>query len=170
MAISERQRERARLYYQQNKDKWRRRYERNYEQLLQYQRERYAQNPEAYIAYQKEYRQMNTRPTVYVMTNTITGRRYVGSALLYRGRISEHKWALKNNLHHSELMQEDYDEHGWESFTFTVLETGVEEEFLRASELRWYLKLKPEYNTYIPRVEDQVDEPLPIRKRRPEDA
>lgn len=162
---SEARREYSRRYYQQNKDKWKERYEKNYEYLQAYQRQRYVQNVDRILEYQRSYRKQQTNPTVYVMTNTITGKRYVGSALLYRGRQAEHKWALKNGVHYCEDLQKDFDEHGWGSFSFTILERNIDEEYLRARELYWYQQLRPEYNTNVPRLEDRADEPLPIRKR-----
>lgn len=156
----------CRDYYQKNKDKWRTRYEDNFEYLMAYQREYYTQHVDEVKTYQRKRKRAITNPTVYVMTNTITGKRYVGSALLYRDRQSEHHWALKNGVHYCDAIQEDYTVHGWSSFSFTILERNIVEEFLRARELYWYQRLKPEYNSNIPRKEDLAGEPLPIRKRR----
>ena len=61
--------------------------------------------------------------TVYIITNTVTGRRYVGLTNSLEGRIKNHFYNLQCGKH-NEQMQEDYDTYGRESFVVTVFGTG----------------------------------------------
>lgn len=61
--------------------------------------------------------------TVYIIKNTVTKRCYVGSSCDYQRRIRNHFSCLKNGKH-NELMQEDYDKYGPDSFTVTVFGNG----------------------------------------------
>lgn len=61
-------------------------------------------------------------PVVYAILNRITGRVYIGSTDRYRTRISKHKTLLRKRKHTNKLMQDDCNDHGFESFEFLVLE------------------------------------------------
>jgi hypothetical protein len=162
----ERQREYARRYYQRNRERWKRRYEEHREELNEWQKEYRKRNREHYENVRQSWRESRINPSVYLMTNTITGVRYVGSCLILKDRISEHKWELKTGAHPSQLMQQGYDEHGWESIAFTVLESSIDEDNLRNREAHWFDRLKPECNGIRPRVQGKENVPVGVRRSR----
>ena len=55
---------------------------------------------------------------VYIITNTLTGKKYIGSSKDIIKRLVRHKSDLKNNLHYNRELQRDYLEYGEEYFTF----------------------------------------------------
>lgn len=59
--------------------------------------------------------------TVYEINNKITQRRYVGATLYYEGRVKHHLCDLRNQRHHSFLMQQDFNLYGAEPFVFSVI-------------------------------------------------
>lgn len=58
---------------------------------------------------------------LYVITNTVTGRRYIGSCVKVKRRFGEHRSALKHNKHHCTYLQNSYNKHGKENFTFSII-------------------------------------------------
>lgn len=56
--------------------------------------------------------------TVYTITNKITGRTYVGktSRRFPPARIAKHFEALRSNRHKVEMMQDDFNKYGEDSF------------------------------------------------------
>lgn len=57
---------------------------------------------------------------IYVITNTVTRKHYVGCTSDIKNRIAAHKKALKMHKHPIELMQVDYDEYGEDSFQVRI--------------------------------------------------
>ena len=77
---------------------------------------------------------------VYSITCIATGRSYVGSSVNIKRRYREHKLDLRRNKHPSKLMQEDYDQYGWEGFECKILnQSGLR---LLAWEQHWMDKLE----------------------------
>ena len=64
---------------------------------------------------------------VYLITNTITKRTYVGRSGNTRWRIKQHLDSLKGGYHPNELMQEDSYTFGYETFKAWVI--GVYDEY-----------------------------------------
>lgn len=58
---------------------------------------------------------------IYAITNTVTGRRYIGSCVKVKRRFGEHRSALKHNKHHCSYLQNSYNKHGKENFTFSII-------------------------------------------------
>lgn len=58
---------------------------------------------------------------IYKITNTITGKIYVGSAKNFAQRWGMHLFQLRRGRHHSTLLQRSFDKHGEAAFTFTRL-------------------------------------------------
>ena len=79
---------------------------------------------------------MSGQREIYLITNTITNRTYVGKSGLASWRIREHLMALKNGYHPVELMQEDSFTFGYESFTTKIF--GSYEE-LEASRMEIFM-------------------------------
>lgn len=59
---------------------------------------------------------------VYIIKNKINGLFYIGSTNNFKRRKQEHFAELKNNTHHSKLMQKDYNCFGLEAFEMSILE------------------------------------------------
>lgn len=58
---------------------------------------------------------------VYAITNTVNGRRYIGSTTNYKQRWSEHRHLLRRATHHSFVLQRAWDKYGEAAFKFEVL-------------------------------------------------
>lgn len=85
-------------------------------------------------------------PVIYVITNIVTNKIYIGSAIDVNIRWSKHKSDLRLNKHHSILLQRAYNKYGEHSFTYEVLEYVTDVKLLSASEQKWLDFFKPEYN------------------------
>lgn len=59
--------------------------------------------------------------TVYTIFNIVTKRRYFGSTKAWRARWAAHRRDLERGVHHTWLLQRDYDAHGLDSLRFRVL-------------------------------------------------
>lgn len=60
---------------------------------------------------------------VYLITNTATGKVYVGSAAVsLEGRMAGHRRALAKGEHDNKYLQRSYDKHGPAAFRYDVLE------------------------------------------------
>lgn len=83
---------------------------------------------------------------VYLITNTITGAKYVGQSKDIKRRITEHRTPNASLKSKNNKFIEDIAKYGIESFTFEVLEECPAEQLL-ATEKKWIDVIKPEYNT-----------------------
>jgi len=88
-------------------------YQNNRERRQQYERDR--------AEIQKQ-RFQNLPAATYSITNTITGKKYVGQSTAYPHRWNRHKARLRNNTHESRSLQQDYNKYGKDAFVFEVLE------------------------------------------------
>lgn len=59
---------------------------------------------------------------VYQIENIVNGKKYIGSTHDYEHRKKNHLYYLRNNKHTSSKMQKDWDVHGEDNFTFSILE------------------------------------------------
>ena len=59
---------------------------------------------------------------IYKITNISNDKVYIGQAVNIKARFSKHKWALRNNKHHSILLQRSWNKHGEEAFKFEIIE------------------------------------------------
>jgi group I intron endonuclease len=71
---------------------------------------------------------------IYMISNINNGKFYIGSTTQYKKRFSRHKETLKLNTHHNKTLQEDYNTHGEEAFSYILLEELPCEESLRSRE------------------------------------
>ena len=102
-------RERTKKYYQDNKEeidarvrRWRR------------------ANKERLHEYVKVYRQ-KLPAAVYKIENKVTGKIYIGQSTRFHMRWYSHRSRMRNGKHHRDL-QRDHDEHGLDSFEFSVIQ------------------------------------------------
>jgi group I intron endonuclease len=87
---------------------------------------------------------------IYIITNTINGKCYVGSSIHLDRRRLEHFSSLKSNKHHNNHLQQSYNKHGRDVFEFSILESfeitdDIKDKLLEREQF-WIDNLKPEYN------------------------
>ena len=80
-----------------------------------------------------------------MIQNKIDNKIYIGRCLDFHKRTIGHKSELRNNIHHSFILQRAVNKHGIENFEFLMLEKCKPEE-CRDKEQFWINLLNPEYN------------------------
>lgn len=68
-----------------------------------------------------------TEPGIYVISNRVDGKVYVGQARNPRKRWTTHLCALRKNRHDNSKLQRAFNKHGEAAFTFTVIEVCPED-------------------------------------------
>jgi group I intron endonuclease len=74
---------------------------------------------------------------IYQIRNTVNGKVYVGSAVNFARRFSQHQSALRNGKHDSGKLQNAWNKYGEDSFAFSVIERVVEVSNLISREQYW---------------------------------
>jgi group I intron endonuclease len=82
---------------------------------------------------------------IYLITNTVNGHRYVGSAVFLAQRWAVHRSTLQNNTHKNPHLQAAYNLYGAGAFVHEILEY-VEPDQLLVREQYYLDTLQPEYN------------------------
>jgi predicted GIY-YIG superfamily endonuclease len=78
---------------------------------------------------------------VYKITNTANGKVYIGStATDMDGRWKTHRSALRLGKHYNRHLQRAWNTYGEQSFTFEVVEEGIDKNDVRQKELSWIQK------------------------------
>lgn len=90
---------------------------------------------------------------VYLISNNVNGKCYVGSTIHLDQRRREHFSKLANNKHINAHLQNAYNKYGREAFDFEVLETididdNIKDKLLKREQF-WIDNLKPEYNILL---------------------
>ena len=81
---------------------------------------------------------------IYCITNSRTGKMYIGSSKNIEYRLKRHLFELKNNKHHSSKLQQDYNRYKDKSiFEFKVIEETTEDDLLKREQ--YYIDL---YDTF----------------------
>lgn len=88
---------------------------------------------------------MNTG--VYVIVNTVNGKRYIGSAVSFRDRWNLHRSRLRRGAHENKHLQASWAKRGEQAFEFRKLLICKREDLLSYEQL-CLDGLKPEYNFY----------------------
>lgn len=93
---------------------------------------------------------LKNKPGVYMILNNVNNHRYVGSAARsIANRWAEHRYALRNNKHRNQHLQNVWNKYSEQSFSFVVLENCDPKRVLDA-EQTWYELFKsqelPLYN------------------------
>ena len=85
------------------------------------------------------------RAGIYMLTNLISGKRYIGSSKNLRQRLWEHRSLLRHNKHVNRHLQNAWNKYGEDNFEYSIIEYCNEEN--RIEREQFYVnKLKPEYN------------------------
>lgn len=71
---------------------------------------------------------------IYLITNIINNKHYVGSSNDVNRRLNTHKRELKNGSSNNLLMQREYNEFGESNFLFEIIDKNIPEEMLTAYE------------------------------------
>ncbi len=86
---------------------------------------------------------------IYKITNRKSGEFYIGLSHDIEKRWNGHRAQLLNGDHHAAAFQASFNAHGIEAFDFEVIQECVPE-MLRAVELYWLGKLRPQLNSSMP--------------------
>lgn len=78
---------------------------------------------------------------VYLITNTINGKIYVGSSIKIRNRMNTHVSHMNKNKHDNRYLQNSWNKYGSDNFTFSVIEILTNVEKLIEREQYWIDKL-----------------------------
>lgn len=82
---------------------------------------------------------------IYQITNTVSQKRYIGSAVNINSRFNSHISKLNKNRHENNHIQKSYNKHGKENFKFEILAKCPKEYLLKMEQ--WFIdNIKPEYN------------------------
>jgi group I intron endonuclease len=91
-------------------------------------------------------------PAIYTITNTISGKIYVGQARNVRKRWHSHQWHLKKGKHRNNHLQRAWDKYGEEAFIFQVVINLSEipeselQETMNKAEIKFLAKIPNSYN------------------------
>lgn len=83
---------------------------------------------------------------IYTITSLVDNKILVGQSISIKNRISQHKHALKNNLHDNKHLQSAYNKYGHKNFVFEIL-ILCNEQYLFSEEHYWCNML----NTHDPK-------------------
>lgn len=85
---------------------------------------------------------------IYCIHNRINNRLYIGSATTLVGRKDVHLSLLKQNKHHSQFLQNDYNKHSKDDFNFYVLERVEDKHTLLTREQEYLDSIIDKSNCY----------------------
>lgn len=84
---------------------------------------------------------------IYLITNKVNGKRYIGRSNNISRRFAEHK--CKSSIKKNNPLANDLKIYTVNSFDFSIIEIVESETMLDDREIYWIAKLKPEYNKCI---------------------
>lgn len=85
---------------------------------------------------------------IYKITNTITGKYYIGSAVHISKRWNNHKYQLNKGTHYTKYLQNAWNKYGAQAFEFSILEKVDDKSNLIEREQYWIDILDPVKNGY----------------------
>lgn len=85
---------------------------------------------------------------IYAITNTVNGKKYIGSAVNLKFRWVKHLVELRSSTHHSQKLQSSWKKHGESAFQFSVLEYVDDRAKLLAREQFWLDGFQPHLTGY----------------------
>lgn len=84
---------------------------------------------------------------IYLITNKVNGKRYIGRSNNISRRFAEHK--CKSSIKKNNPLANDFKIHSVDSFDFSIIEIVESETMLDDREVYWIAKLNPEYNKCV---------------------
>jgi len=82
---------------------------------------------------------------IYLITSSVNGKRYVGSAASLRSRKNDHFSALKNRTHINRHLQNHVNKYGLDNLIFSIVEFCTKEKLIEREQ--YYINtLNPEFN------------------------
>lgn len=84
---------------------------------------------------------------IYQIRNIRNNKIYIGSAKNLKKRWWTHRHLLRNNKHHSVILQRAWNNYKEDSFVFEILEYIENIKDLISTEQSWFDKLNPQYNS-----------------------
>lgn len=111
---------------------------------------------------------MTDRPCfIYAITHIENGRRYIGSSVDVTYRWIKHRSELKNNRHHCKYLQNSWNKHGKETFSFSIIDQLPTNDRVQRALLELkHIAAAPCYNARIAATNLQNFENSPATKRR----
>ena len=88
----------------------------------------------------------DNRKGIYLITNVINKKQYVGSSFNVYYRMQNHRCRLAKNNHKNPKLQNGYNKYGLSKFAFTILEFVEDKDKLLEREQYYIDLLKPWYN------------------------
>lgn len=80
---------------------------------------------------------------IYMIYNQQTNMFYIGSAQCFFRRYQHHRKELLLNIHYNKHLQNSFNKHGVDKFSFNIIELVEDNEILLNREQYWIDKLKP---------------------------
>lgn len=96
---------------------------------------------------------------IYAITNTITNKIYIGSAVNFERRRKAHLYELKNNKHHSVSLQHSWNKHSPEDFVFSIIEEINDRLVLLEREQFWLDHFKSYNKKYGYNISNNSNQP-----------
>lgn len=82
---------------------------------------------------------------IYCITNTLSGKQYIGQSRDIKARWRHHQHLLKSGQHPNKHLQRAWSKHGGDCFVFSIIETFDVDIFLSERERYWIAML----DTYV---------------------
>ena len=90
-------------------------------------------------------KELSKKSGIYRIINKVNGHEYVGSAVDLDGRKRTHLNRLRNNYHHSKILQRAYHKYGEINLSFLLIELCDKDKLIEREQY-WIDKLNPIYN------------------------
>lgn len=87
----------------------------------------------------------NQKSGIYIITNLINNKYYIGSTTDFKSRCRSHRTLLKRNKHFNTHLQASVNKYGLDNFTFNSLEEILIESFNTKEEFIQYLNTREEF-------------------------
>lgn len=106
---------------------------------------------------------------IYKIVNLVNGKMYIGSAVNFKRRKSQHMAKLRHNKHHNIYLQRAFNKYGEKSFIFEIIDTVSHRSELKYREDYWIGKYNFDeelYNIAISTFAPMLGRPLTEEHKR----